>query len=92
MTEIDEKMLECARALKGYCKGFGGDCTGCLFDTDDDECALYSMPCDWAVVDLSKVKAIKLLKEMRDNISGLDGDKAKNKATALNMAIEALEV
>ena len=40
MTKIDERMLECARALKGYCRGFDGYCEGCLFDTADDKCGL----------------------------------------------------
>lgn len=92
MTEIDKKMLECARALKGYCKGFGGDCTGCLFIYDCSECVLSFVPKDWDLDALSKKKAVELLKEMRENISGLDGNEAaKNKITALTMAIEALE-
>lgn len=86
-------MLECARALKGYCKGFDGDCTGCLFDTDDDACVLCSfVPKDWGLDALLKEQAVEVLKEMRENISGLDGNEAaKNKIIALTMAIEALE-
>lgn len=92
ITKIDERVLECARALKEYCKGFGGECTGCLFDTKNDECAFSNLPFDWEIEDLSKLKAVELLKEMRENISGLDGNEAaKNKVTALTMAIEALE-
>lgn len=91
MTKTDESILECVKTLKGYCEGFGGGCKGCLFDADD-ECVLSTLPEEWNVEGLSKVKAIKLLKEMRDNISGLDGNEAaKNKVTALTMAIEALE-
>lgn len=92
MAENDEKMLECARALKGYCKGFDGDCTGCLFDTDDDACVLCSfVPKDWGLDALLKKQAVEVLKEMRENISGLDGNEAaKNKIIALTMAIEAL--
>ncbi len=92
MTKIDEKMLEYARALKGYCKGFDGDCKGCLFDADAHECALSSLPEDWDLGALLKNQSVELLKEMRDNISGLDGNEAaKNKIIALTMAIEALE-
>lgn len=93
MEKIDERMLECARALKEYCKGFHGDCTGCLFDTDDDACVLISFaPKDWGLDALSKTKAVEVLKEMRENISRLDGNEAaKNKITALTIAIEALE-
>ena len=93
MTKIDEKMLEYAKALKGYCAGFEGECTDCLFNTKNDECAFSSyLPVDWEIKDLSKMKAVELLKEMRENISGLDGNEAaKNKITALTLAIEALE-
>jgi hypothetical protein len=92
MTKIDERMLECARALKGYCKGFDGDCTRCLFNTDNDECVLISfIPKDWDLDALSKTKAVEVLKEMRENISRLDGNEAANRVTALTMAIEALE-
>lgn len=92
MAEIDEeRMLKCAKALKEYCKGFGGDCKGCLFDAGED-CVLSSLPEDWGLGVPSKKKAIELLKEMRENISGLDGNEAaKNKIVALTMAIEALE-
>lgn len=92
MTKIDEKMLECVRVLKEYCIRFGGDCRGCIFDTEDGECVLCSIPEDWDLGALSKAKAVELLKEMRENISGLDGNEAAgNKITALTMAIEALE-
>jgi hypothetical protein len=90
MAENDEKMLECAKALKEYCKGFGGNCKGCLFDTDS-ECVLSSLPEDWVLGILSKKKAVESLKEMRENISKLDGNEAEKKVIALNMAIEALE-
>lgn len=93
MTEIDKKMLECANELKKYCAGFRGDCTECLFDTDDDACVLCSyVPRDWGLDALLKEQAVEVLKEMRENISGLDGNEAaKNKIIALTMAIAALE-
>ena len=92
MMRIEERMLECAKALKGYCAGFEGECTDCLFNTKNDECAFSSyLPVDWEIGDLLKKQSVELLKEMRDNISGLDGDEAKNKIIALTMAIEALE-
>ena len=90
MKENDERMLEYAKALKWYCKGVDGDCKGCLFDTDN-KCVLSSFPEDWDLDDLIKKQSVELLKEMRDNMSGSNGDKAKNKITALTMAIEALE-
>lgn len=91
MTKTDESILECVKTLKGYCEGFCGGCKGCLFDTDD-ECVLSSLPEDWNVDALPKKQAVELLREMRENISGLDGNEAAgNKITALTMAIEALE-
>lgn len=91
MEKIDARMLECARALKEYCVGFdGNNCTGCLFDTDD-ACVLFSVPQSWNIKDLSKTKAVEWLKEMRENLSKLDGNEAANTVTALTMAIEALE-
>lgn len=95
MTKIDEKMLECAMTLKEYCKGFNRDCTGCLFDTDDDVCILISfVPQDWGLDALSKTKAVELLKEMRYkalNATQYDDRNREVKAEALKMAIEALE-
>lgn len=92
MTKIDEKMIECARALKEYCKGVGEDCAGCLFYRKDISCILcIHTPDNWRVEDLSKEKAVELLKKIRENISGFDGDGAINTVTALTMAIEALE-
>lgn len=86
MTKNDEEMLECAMTLKEYCKGFHGDCVGCLFDTDDDACILISFaPKDWRLDALSKMKAVKLLKEMRYKVLNAQ------EVEALEMAIEALE-
>ncbi len=54
MTKIEERMLECARALKEYCNGFCGECTECLFDTDDGKCVFhYYNPWEWNLKDCS---------------------------------------
>jgi hypothetical protein len=88
---VDEKTLfEYAKELKEYCTN--QSCVNCVFCALlSDDCVLDKYPRDWRLDRIPVISAVKLLKEMRENISGLDGNEAaKNKVTALTMAIEAL--